>query len=423
MIKIRDISKDFLSLRGRVVALDGISLDIEPGMFYVLLGQSGCGKTTLLNIIAGIEKPSRGEVSIGGKPVVSAERKLFVSPKNRNVAMVFQSYALYPHMSVFENIAFPLRMAKTRATEIARAVEGVAETLEISDLLPAKPAELSGGQRQRVAIGRAIVRKPSALLLDEPLSNLDAQLRVTMRRELKQLQRRMNVTTVYVTHDQTEAMTLGDKIAVMKDGGIEQIGSPDEVYEKPAGMFVARFVGTPPMNLLDAGKLAAAGAGPEFLESLASKSITPDGIVFGIRPEHLLVVKSDPRGGLDDARPGTGGPPASHENERDSGERDLQAMTEHDDSAGDQARPGLTGRAREQPGAPCRESVLNLKARVTMIGSLGVEKLLYLKVGDEELLARSSAGTDFVEGEQVTVGLDEGRLLAFNKSDGKRLIP
>jgi len=412
MIEIRDIGKDFFSLRGRIVALDGVGLSIDPGMFYVLLGPSGCGKTTLLNIIAGIEKPSRGEVSIAGREVVSAERKLFVSPRNRNVAMVFQSYALYPHMSVFDNIAFPLRMAKTGSAEIARAVEGVAETLEISDLLRVKPAELSGGQRQRVAIGRAIVRKPAALLLDEPLSNLDAQLRVSMRRELKELQRRMKVTTVYVTHDQTEAMTLGDKIAVMKDGGIEQTGPPDEVYEKPAGVFVAKFIGTPPMNMLDGASLAAAWLESPLFKTLASKSISPREIILGIRPEHLRVTKSETADGFEGADAGSGVRPHDSRRRHDAGEGDPLAVIRHE----------YPSPLRARHGPPRRGSMLNLEGRVTMIGSLGAENLLYLKVGDEELLARSPGGGDFTEGDHVAIGFDESRLVAFNKSDGKRLI-
>ncbi|NIM96618.1 MAG: ATP-binding cassette domain-containing protein, partial [candidate division Zixibacteria bacterium] len=192
-IRIQNICKNFFSLRGRTTALANVNLEIEAGAFFVLLGPSGCGKTTLLNIIAGIEKPSEGEIWIGNALAVSSKKRVFMTPKERNVAMVFQSYALYPHLNVFENIAFPLRIAKTEKSEIDFRVKEIAQTLEISQLLKAKPSELSGGQRQRVAIGRAIVRRPNVLLLDEPLSNLDAQLRINMRAELKQLQKRLGV--------------------------------------------------------------------------------------------------------------------------------------------------------------------------------------------------------------------------------------
>jgi multiple sugar transport system ATP-binding protein len=354
MVKILDLRKEFLSLRGRVVALDGVSLEVDPGAFYVLLGPSGCGKTTLLNIVAGIEKPSDGEVWIGDRLVVSAGRRTFVSPRDRNVAMVFQSYALYPHMSVFDNIAFPLSIAKVDKSEIGKRVKSVAEALEISQLLRVKPAELSGGQRQRVAIGRAIVKRPALLLLDEPLSNLDAQLRVAMRRELKEIQRRMNLTTLYVTHDQVEAMTLGDRIAVMRDGHIEQAGSPDDVYNNPKTTFAARFVGTPPMNLLEGRILAAAGADVRLPEPLST-----DEILFGIRPERLRVLEK--------------GSPAV------------------------------------------------LSGVVTMVGSLGIEKLLYMRVEDQEVLAKFPGGGSFAEGEEVALAFKQTDLIFFNKRDGRRV--
>ena len=285
-IKIQNLSKQFLSLRGRIKVLRQVNLEIEPGTFFVLLGPSGCGKSTLLNIVAGIEKPTSGEIWMDDTAVVSAEKKIFWTPRDRNVAMVFQSYALYPHLSVFENIAFPLKTAKVDKGEIESRVLKVARMLEISQLLKANPSELSGGQRQRVAIGRAIVRQPNLLLLDEPLSNLDAQLRVHMRGELKRLQKQLGVTTIYVTHDQTEAMSLGDRLAVMKDGQIQQTGTPRQLYDDPENVFVASFIGTPPINLLDADILNGAKK-PLNIE----KGLISNKIVTGIRPEHVRITR------------------------------------------------------------------------------------------------------------------------------------
>ncbi len=258
-IVVKNLRKDFFTLRrGRIRALATLDLTVEPGAFFVLVGPSGCGKSTLLNIIAGIENPSAGDIWIGDRQVMSVAAKKFLPPRRRDVAMVFQSYALYPHMTVFANIAFPLKIAGVDRRDIDNRVRAAAATLEIENLLDARPAELSGGQRQRVALGRAIVRRPRVLLLDEPLSNLDALLRTSMRGELKQIQRRLAVTTIYVTHDQTEAMTLGDRIAVLKDGRLQQTGTPEEIYHRPANSFVAGFIGTLPMNLLDGGLLAKA---------------------------------------------------------------------------------------------------------------------------------------------------------------------
>jgi multiple sugar transport system ATP-binding protein len=227
-------------------ALAPTSLTIADGELFVLVGPSGCGKSTLLKIIVGLEQPSAGRVLVGGEDVTRCD------PKDRNMAMVFQSYALYPHMSVRENMAFPLRLAGMDQADIVRRVEEAAAILELGELLERKPAALSGGQRQRVAMGRAIVRQPAAFLLDEPLSNLDAKLRVQMRNELSWLQRRLGTTTVYVTHDQTEALTLGERIAVLRKGVIQQVGSPRDLYQRPANLFVAGFVGSPAMNLLPA---------------------------------------------------------------------------------------------------------------------------------------------------------------------------
>ncbi|MEJ2428386.1 MAG: ABC transporter ATP-binding protein [Deltaproteobacteria bacterium] len=249
-ITFKSLQKTFFTLRGKVEALKSIDLEIGQGEFFILLGPSGCGKTTTLNLAAGLERPTAGEIRFADKIVSSPEKKIFVSPKERNVAMVFQSYALYPHLNVFENIAFPLRVAKER--DIAEPVRNTAHMLDIENLLERKPAELSGGERQRVAIARALVRDPDLFLLDEPLSNLDTQLRTTMRAELKRLQRNTGVTTIYVTHDQTEAMTLGDRIGLFREGRLIQVGTPDNLYNSPQTPFAATFVGSPPMNLIPA---------------------------------------------------------------------------------------------------------------------------------------------------------------------------
>ena len=241
-VHLKGIVKRF----GKTIAVNGIDLDIRDGEFIVLLGPSGCGKTTTLRIIAGLEKPDEGRVLFGDRDVT------YLPPRERNVSMVFQSYAIWPHMKVYDNIAFPLKIKKFPKEEIDKRVKWAAELLQISELLDRYPHQLSGGQRQRVAVARAIVVEPDVLLMDEPLSNLDALLRVKMRSELKKLQRRIKVTTIYVTHDQVEAMTMGDRIAVMNKGKIQQVGRPDEIYLKPANVFVAGFVGTPQMNFFDA---------------------------------------------------------------------------------------------------------------------------------------------------------------------------
>lgn len=240
-VAVNEIRKKF----GDVVAVDGISLEARDGEFMVLLGPSGCGKTTLLRIIAGLEKPTSGQVLIDGQVVND------MPPRGRGIAMVFQSYGLYPHLTVWNNIAFPLRTQGTARAEIKRKVEWAAGLLGIDHLAQRRPRELSGGERQRVALARALVRDPTVFLLDEPLSNLDAKLRASARSELKQFQRTVRTATIYVTHDQVEAMGMGDRIAVMDHGTLRQIGSPTEIYEHPADEFVASFLGTPPMNLIE----------------------------------------------------------------------------------------------------------------------------------------------------------------------------
>jgi multiple sugar transport system ATP-binding protein len=269
-------------------AVRDLNITIADGEFLILVGPSGCGKTTTLNMIAGLEDISSGELRIGG------ERVNEKAPKDRDIAMVFQSYALYPHMTVRQNIAFPLTLAKMKKTEIAQKVSETAKILDLTELLDRKPSQLSGGQRQRVAMGRAIVRHPKAFLMDEPLSNLDAKLRVQMRAEIARLQRRLGTTTVYVTHDQTEAMTLGDRVVVMHGGVAQQIGTPDELYERPANLFVAGFIGSPAMNFFPA-TLTAIGLtlpfgevtlAPEVLEVITQHP-KPDNVIVGVRPEHI----------------------------------------------------------------------------------------------------------------------------------------
>jgi len=269
-------------------AVKEFSMTIADGEFIILVGPSGCGKSTTLNMIAGLEEITSGELRIGG------ERVNEKAPKDRDIAMVFQSYALYPHMTVRQNIAFPLTLAKVPKAEIATKVEETAKILDLSELLDRKPGQLSGGQRQRVAMGRAIVRSPKAFLMDEPLSNLDAKLRVQMRAEISRLQDRLGTTTVYVTHDQTEAMTLGDRVVVMLAGEVQQIGTPDELYSSPANLFVAGFIGSPAMNFFPATRtdvgvrlpFGEVTLTPHMLD-LLDKQARPENIIVGIRPEHI----------------------------------------------------------------------------------------------------------------------------------------
>ena len=276
-----------------VVAVQEFSLDIKDKEFIVLVGPSGCGKSTTLRMVAGLEEITSGELYIDGVLVNSVE------PKDRDIAMVFQSYALYPHMSVYDNMAYSLKIKHTSKEEIDRKVREAAEILDITQYLDRKPKALSGGQRQRVAIGRAIVRDPKVLLMDEPLSNLDAKLRNQMRAEIIKLRKRINTTFIYVTHDQTEAMTLGDRIVVMKDGFIQQIGTPQEVYDHPRNLFVSGFIGTPQMNYFDArlgienGSYYVESDGyrvvldEEKQERLKAKGVGEQDVILGVRPDHI----------------------------------------------------------------------------------------------------------------------------------------
>jgi len=273
-------------------AVKDLNITIADGEFLILVGPSGCGKTTTLNMIAGLEDITSGELRIGG------ERVNEKAPKDRDIAMVFQSYALYPHMTVRQNIAFPLTLAKMKKAEIAQKVSDTAKILDLTELLDRKPSQLSGGQRQRVAMGRAIVRHPKAFLMDEPLSNLDAKLRVQMRAEVQRIQRRINVATMYVTHDQVEAMTMGDRVAVMRSGVLQQCDHPQHLYDHPDNLFVAAFIGSPAMNLYEASMTEGARSfrlGSQHIELPASVQAAHPGlaayagqkVVVGLRPEHL----------------------------------------------------------------------------------------------------------------------------------------
>ncbi len=362
-----------------------LSLTIADGEFIILVGPSGCGKSTTLNMIAGLEDISSGELRIGG------ERVNDKAPKDRDIAMVFQSYALYPHMTVRQNIAFPLTLAKMKKSEIAGKVEETAKILDLSDFLDRKPAQLSGGQRQRVAMGRAIVRDPKAFLMDEPLSNLDAKLRVQMRSEISRLQDRLGTTTVYVTHDQTEAMTLGDRVVVLLAGVAQQIGTPEELYNSPANLFVAGFIGSPSMNFFPA-TLTDVGVRLPFGEVMLTQEVhdllgrhkKPNNVIVGIRPEHL-----------------------------------------EDASL-------LDGYARIR--------ALTFEVKVDLVESLGADKYIHFKtegtgaksaqleelaaesgVGENEFVARVSTESTLTQGQTAELAFDTSKLAIFDADSGANL--
>ena len=357
-VKIENVSKSYGSFR----AVEDCSLEIADGELLVLVGPSGCGKSTLLRMIAGLEEITSGTISIGDKVMNR------VNPKDRNVAFVFQSYALYPHMTVSENIAFPLKNAGTPRADVTKMVREAAELLGITALLDRKPGELSGGQRQRVALGRALVRRPEVFLLDEPLSNLDAKLRTAMRKEILLLHRKLGRTMVYVTHDQTEAMTLGDRICVMRDGVIQQIGKPLEVYHHPANHFVAGFMGSAPINFLD-GEIADGPEGRTFrspqvefpLHGEASRIAGgPQGaVVAGIRPEDLILCDA---------------------------------------------------------GAPAR-----MRAQIVFSERLGDAQLVYLNCGDQELTLKTDVKSPFENGRPCGLDIRGENVHLFSSATGKNL--
>lgn len=358
-VVLKNLTKTFKN----VVAVNNVNLEIQDKEFLVLVGPSGCGKTTALRMIAGLEEVTEGEIYIGDRLVND------VSPKDRDIAMVFQNYALYPHMSVYDNMAFGLKLRKVPKDQIKQRVAEVAELLGLSDLLNRKPKQLSGGQRQRVALGRAIVREPKVFLMDEPLSNLDAKLRVQTRAELIKLHRRLGITTIYVTHDQVEAMTMGDRIAVMKDGVIQQVDTPLGLYNHPANMFVAGFIGTPSMNFLSA-KIANGSEGyvidggcfrvkapqekAELLKDYVGKEV-----VFGIRPEDIF-------------------------------DKNLANIV---------------------PATPDNQA----KAIVDVIEPMGPIVTMYLRCGEHSLVATIDAETKAKEGQEIELVFDMAKTHVFDK--------
>jgi multiple sugar transport system ATP-binding protein len=287
-VQISSLSKSF----GAVEVLHGVNIDIKDGEFVALVGPSGCGKSTLLRMVAGLEDVTAGEISIDGKVVN------LIPPKKRDIAMVFQNYALYPHLTVAQNMGFSLRLSRVPKKDIDKQVREAAGILGLEPLLARKPGQLSGGQRQRVAMGRAIVRQPKVFLFDEPLSNLDAKLRVKVRGEIKELHQRLGTTTLYVTHDQIEAMTMADKIVIMRDGHIEQIGTPDDLYNRPKSTFVAGFIGSPPMNLIEGvveHNAFRCSVGEISIHGTALEGAASGPAILGVRPENLIVsTSSDP---------------------------------------------------------------------------------------------------------------------------------
>jgi len=353
-IEIRQARKAY----GTLEVLHGVSIDIPDGEFVILVGPSGCGKSTLLRMIAGLESISSGDIAIGNLVVND------LPPKKRDIAMVFQSYALYPHMTVAENMGFSLKLARRSKAEIDQKVREAADILGLQPLLARKPAQLSGGQRQRVAMGRAIVRDPAVFLFDEPLSNLDAQLRVQMRSEIKALHQRLKTTTVYVTHDQVEAMTMADRIVVMNDGNVEQVGPPLELFDRPANLFVARFIGSPSMNMLD-GRIESIDGVTTFVSGgftlpLSATSTVKAGeeVVLGFRPEHLSLA-----------------------------------------AAG---------------------SAAQLKAEVVVVEPTGTETLLNVTAAGHAFLALFRERLDVAPGDEITLSLDPANVHLFDKVTGKR---
>ncbi|TDZ79217.1 Trehalose import ATP-binding protein SugC [Mycobacteroides salmoniphilum] len=372
-------------------AVQDVSLNIADGEFIILVGPSGCGKSTTLNMIAGLEDISSGELTIAG------ERVNEKAPKDRDIAMVFQSYALYPHMTVRQNIAFPLTLTKMSKADVSAKVEEAAKILDLTDYLDRKPANLSGGQRQRVAMGRAIVRSPKAFLMDEPLSNLDAKLRVQMRTEIARLQKRLGTTTVYVTHDQTEAMTLGDRVVVLRAGKVQQIGAPQELYDTPANLFVAGFIGSPAMNFFPA-TLTDIGVQLPFGEvtleasvyanvSAKKAGVLGSDVIVGIRPEQF-----EDAALVDTYKRITG--------------LTLTVKADVVESLGSDKYVHFT----TEGGAAHSEELTELAQEA---GSAGV--------GENEFVARLSAASKVVEGQPIELIIDTGKLVIFDAASGENL--
>ena len=405
-IEIQDVSKRY---RDGTVAVHDLSLQIADGEFTVLVGPSGCGKTTLLRMIAGLEEISSGTISIGDRVVND------LTPRDRDIAMVFQNYALYPHMTVAKNMGFALRRAGVAADEIRRKVEHAAELLGISDQLERKPGNLSGGQRQRVAMGRAIVRDPQAFLMDEPLSNLDAKLRIQMRAEITRIQRRLHTTTVYVTHDQTEAMTLGDRLAVMRDGVLQQLGTPSELYERPQNLFVAGFIGAPAMNFV-MGEIAdgslTSPLGTIALSELSCTEAADAGgaggrrishtgrVVVGVRPE------SFEDAGMVGQRPGLVAFTAVVDVLESTGS-DVYAHLSLNGAAA-----GRSGRA----GTDSDDALLRELAEATA----SEDPEVALATGSE-LVARVGVSHSLTEGQEGRLWIDAHRIHLFDPATGRRV--
>jgi multiple sugar transport system ATP-binding protein len=398
-IEIQDVSKRY---RDGTVAVHDLSLQIADGEFTVLVGPSGCGKTTLLRMIAGLEEISAGTISIGDRVVND------LTPKDRDIAMVFQNYALYPHMTVARNMGFALRRAKVSAQEIRRKVEHAADLLGISDQLERKPGTLSGGQRQRVAMGRAIVRDPQAFLMDEPLSNLDAKLRIQMRAEITRIQRRLRTTTVYVTHDQTEAMTLGDRLAAMRDGVLQQVGTPAELYERPDNLFVAGFIGSPAMNFLIGEIADGALTSPLGTIALADLGESDPARAGGVRVAHT-------------GRVVVGVRPESFEDTAIAGERPghvaVTANVDVLESTGSDVYAHLSLNGHGWAGSdPADEPLLRELAQATAAEDPEVA----LATGSE-LVARVSVSHSLAEGQEGRLFVDTRRIHLFDPASGRRL--
>ncbi|MEU0655177.1 ABC transporter ATP-binding protein [Streptomyces albogriseolus] len=370
------------------LAVRDVDLDIADGEFVILVGPSGCGKSTTLNMIAGLEDITEGTLRIGGQVVND------LAPKERDVAMVFQSYALYPHMSVRENMGFPLRLAKVDKATVDRKVEEAARVLDLVEFLDRKPANLSGGQRQRVAMGRAIVRDPKAFLMDEPLSNLDAKLRVQMRTQISRIQRRLGTTTVYVTHDQTEAMTLGDRVVVMRQGVVQQVGTPAELYDMPRNLFVAGFIGSPAMNFVQASLTPDTLRTPlgdlpldDRMRRELERRDAPREVIVGLRPE-----------AFEDASLA-----------RDTGGPAVTVTVDVLESLGSDAYVHFTAE-----GGPVSTAELEELASDSGLADTGAG-------GDQQIVARLDAATRAREGQPIELRVDLGKAHVFDPSNGTNL--